>query len=158
VILDSFDPLREFGSLSCAFVANNAGASGSGNISRLPYPRPSPTIVVRDVSWPRSGVIHRRRDFVDDAQARASTVREIGSLATTGSMAFQLFAAPDVASRVNCHIGDHRDAAALELVDDLAGVGIVETTRRARSRLPTLRVRCRPFLERVSSLRAWWSG
>ena len=39
---------------------------------------------------------HGGRDSINDGQARASTqveVREIGSLATTGSMAFQLFAA-----------------------------------------------------------------
>src|SRR5271170_2458290 len=70
--------------------------------------------------------LHRGRDSVDDGDARTSTPGRDGAgriVGHYGLLVIPVVRSPDVARRVHRHLGNHLYASALELVDDVAGLG-----------------------------------
>src|SRR5215472_4594069 len=96
---------------------HNAPGRRSGRES-LPHHSLSVSLHLTYARW-----LHRGRHAVDDRKSRASTPGRDGRgriLAGGSYQAVPVVRDPDVASRVNSHIGNHLNTATLENVDDIA--------------------------------------
>jgi hypothetical protein len=60
--------------------------------------------------------------------------RRSGQLAVAATRIIPVVRGPDVAGRVDRHVGEHLDTAALENVDDIAGLGARRVPRAPKSR------------------------
>src|SRR5271166_909042 len=70
--------------------------------------------------------LHGSRRSIDDSEARASAPGRGGTRRIAfrrGQWIIPVVRGPDVAGRVDRHVGEHLDAAALENVDNIAGLG-----------------------------------